>query len=96
MDSRRIDEMVWRALIDAPFREGLLNGHRGKLVSSLDLTDSERMVVLSVQADSLEAFAEALYTYVPSSAGSPSVAPMPSALGQGRHYPRALAARATL
>ena len=77
MDSRRIDEMVWRALVDTPFREGLLNGHRRELVTSMDLTDTERMAVLSVQADSLEGFAEALYTYVPASHAPARLAPLP-------------------
>jgi len=82
VDSRRIDEMVWRALVDTPFREGLLNGHRRELVTSLELTDSERMAVLSVQADSLEAFAEALSTNIALSGPAARVAPTPPSLGQ--------------
>ena len=84
MHSRRIDEMVWQALIDTRFREGLLNGHRRELVTGLDLTDSERTAVLAVQADSLEAFAEALDHYVPATADPAVMALMPSGLAGGR------------
>jgi hypothetical protein len=60
MMPRKIEELIWRAFTDASFREGLLNGHRRELVNSFGLTDVEREAVLSVQADSLEAFAGAL------------------------------------
>ena len=60
---RRIEELIWRAFTDNSFREGLLNGHRRELVDSFNLTDTERQVVLSVKADSLEAFAGALYQW---------------------------------
>lgn len=58
--TREIDELIWRAFTDASFREGLLNGRRRELVDDLDLTGAEREAVLSVEADSLEAFAGAL------------------------------------
>jgi hypothetical protein len=60
---RRIEELIWRAFTDVSFREGLLNGHRRELVNSFDLTDAEREAVLAVKADSLEAFAGALYQW---------------------------------
>ena len=96
MDSRRIDEMVWRALTDVPFREGLLNGHRRELVTAMDLTDAEQMAVLSVQADSLEGFAEALYNYAPSRRQQSRLAPVPPALGQSHIPSHGLAARAMI
>lgn len=60
---RRIEELIWRAFTDVSFREGLLNGHRHELVNSFDLTAAEREAVLAVKADSLEAFAGALYQW---------------------------------
>jgi hypothetical protein len=60
---RKIEELIWRAFTDVSFREGLLNGHRRELVNSFDLTDAERQAVLAVKADSLEAFAGALYQW---------------------------------
>lgn len=60
MPSHKIDELVWRALTDTCFREGLLNGHRRELAAQLGLTDVEQRAVMAVQADTLEAFAGAL------------------------------------
>jgi hypothetical protein len=57
---RNIDALIWRAFTDAAFRKGLLNGGRPELVNALDLTAEEKEAVLSVEADSLEAFAGAL------------------------------------
>lgn len=60
MPTRRIDELIWTALTDPVFRGQLLNGQRAEIVSALNLTEAERRAVLSVRADTLEAFAGAL------------------------------------
>ena len=60
MPTRKMDILMWTALTDLRFREGLLNGHRRELVAQLNLTDAEKQAVLAVKADSLEAFAGAL------------------------------------
>ena len=60
MPSHKIDELVWRALTDTSYCEGLLNGHRRELVAELGLTETEQRTVMAVQADNLEAFAGAL------------------------------------
>ena len=60
MTSRNIDTLVWLALTDSSFRQGLINGKRRELVASLDLTEVERQVVMAVEAETLEAFASAL------------------------------------
>jgi hypothetical protein len=57
MPTRKIDELVWTALTDVSFRAQLLNGRRREVVGTLDLTEAEREAVLSVRADTLEAFA---------------------------------------
>lgn len=57
---RNIDALIWRAFTDAGFRKGLLNGSRLELVDTLELTVEEKEAILSVEADSLEAFAGAL------------------------------------
>ena len=57
---RNIDALIWRAFTDASFRKGLLDGERVELVAALNLTAEEKEAVLSVEADSLEAFAGAL------------------------------------
>ena len=60
MPTRKMDELIWTALTDSVFREDLLNGHRRELVAGFNLTEAEREAVLSVRADTLEAFAGAL------------------------------------
>jgi len=60
MPTRKIDELVWRALTDPAFREQLLDGQYRQTLVTLGLTETERQTVLAVQADSLEAFAGAL------------------------------------
>ncbi len=60
MPTRKIDALMWTALTDPRFREGLLNGRRRELVSQLNLSEVEQRAVLAVKADSLEAFAGAL------------------------------------
>ncbi len=60
MPTRKIDELVWAALTDPAFRGRLLNGQRGEVLASLDLTEAERRAVLAVRADTLEALAGAL------------------------------------
>jgi hypothetical protein len=60
MPTRKIDTLIWMALTDSGFREGLLNGRRGELVASLNLTETEQQAVMAVKAETLEAFAGAL------------------------------------
>ena len=60
MPTHRIDELVWTALTNPTFREQMLGGHRGEVVETLGLTETERRTVLAVKADTLEAFAGAL------------------------------------
>jgi len=55
-----MDMVMWAALTDPRFRDGLLNGRRPELVANLNLSETERQVVLAVKADTLEAFAGAL------------------------------------
>ncbi len=60
MPTRKMDMVMWAALTDPRFREGLLNGRRRELVAQLNLTETEKQAVLAVKADTLEAFAGAL------------------------------------
>jgi hypothetical protein len=55
-----IDKLIWKALTDTAFCEGIFNGRRREMVDALDLTRAEREAVLAVQADTLEEFAGAL------------------------------------
>jgi len=60
MPTRKIDELVWRALTDSAFRERLLNGQRRKALVASRLTEAEQRAVLAVKANTLETFAGAL------------------------------------
>jgi hypothetical protein len=57
MADSTFDEIVWRALTDTAFREGLLKGDRRKFVALYDLTELERDAVLAVNETTLDAFA---------------------------------------
>lgn len=60
MPTRKIDELVWRALTDSAFRERLLNGQSRKALVASRLTEAEQRAVLAVKANTLETFAGAL------------------------------------
>jgi hypothetical protein len=59
-----LEEVVGHAIIDREFRAGLLNGKRARLLSQFDLTSEETQVLMSIHADSLEAFAGQLYRWI--------------------------------
>jgi len=58
--TRKIDEMVWRALTDAAFRNQLLDNRRVEILDSFELTNEEQEAVMAVTANTLEGFAGAL------------------------------------
>ena len=60
MPSHNIERLVWHALTDTGFREGLLNGHRSELATQIGLNAAEHQAVMAVHADTLESFAGAL------------------------------------
>ena len=60
MPTHRVDELVWVALTDPDFCARLLNGQRREALSMFNLTEAEHQTVLSIEADTLEAFAGAL------------------------------------
>lgn len=59
-----LEEVVGHAIIDREFRAGLLNGRRARLLSQFSLTPDETQVLMSISADSLEAFAGQLYRWI--------------------------------
>jgi len=60
LPTRKIDEMVWRALTDASFRKQLLDERRWEILDSFGLSSEEQEAVMAVTADTLEGFAGAL------------------------------------
>ena len=61
-----LEEIVGHAIIDREFRAGLLNGKRARLISQFNLTPEETQALMSIRADSLEAFASQLYRWIES------------------------------
>ena len=59
-----LEEIVGHAIIDRDFCAGLLNGKRARLISEFNLTPEEMRAVMSIRADSLEAFAGQLYNWI--------------------------------
>jgi len=59
-----LEEVVGQAIIDHDFRAGLLNGKRARLLSQFNLTPEEKQALMSIRADSLEAFARQLYGWM--------------------------------
>jgi hypothetical protein len=60
LPTRKIDEMVWRALTDVSFRKQLLQDRRLEILEGFGLTNEEQEAVMAVTADTLEGFAGAL------------------------------------
>jgi hypothetical protein len=59
-----LEEVVGQAIIDREFCAGLLNGKRARLLSRFDLSPEETQALMSIRADSLEAFAGQLYRWI--------------------------------
>jgi hypothetical protein len=69
-----LEEIVGHAIIDREFCAGLLNGKRARLISRFNLTPEETQAVMSIRADSLQAFAGQLYRWI--EAQQPRARPM--------------------
>ena len=59
-----LEDIVGHAIIDREFCAGLLNGKRARLISRFNLTPEETQAVMSIRADSLQAFAGQLYRWI--------------------------------
>ncbi|HLF28074.1 MAG TPA: Os1348 family NHLP clan protein [Anaerolineae bacterium] len=59
-----LEEVVGHAIIDREFCASLLNGKRARLLSQFHLTPEETQALMSIRADSLEAFAGQLYRWI--------------------------------
>ena len=58
--ARKIDELIWKALTNVNFRDGLLNGRRREVLTTWELTEAEQETVMAVQANTLEDLAGVL------------------------------------
>lgn len=59
-----LEEIIGHAIIDRDFCAGLLNGKRARLIDRFNLTPEETQALMSIHADSLEAFAGQLYRWI--------------------------------
>ena len=64
MSSTAIQALIGTALLDREFCKELLNGKRSALLAEFDLTDEEREIVLGIETDSIQEFAERLYEWL--------------------------------
>ncbi len=62
--SPALEEVVGQAIIDREFRAGLLNGKRAGLLNRFDLTPEEWQTLMTIHAESLEAFAGQLFGWL--------------------------------
>jgi hypothetical protein len=61
-----LEEVVGQAIIDREFCAGLLNGKRARLLSQFNLTPEEMQALMSIDANSLEAFAGQINNWIES------------------------------
>ncbi len=64
MSQIALQSLTGTALIDHGFCEKLLSKKRLTLLAEFDLTDEEREAVISIEADSIQEFAEQLYEWL--------------------------------
>ncbi len=73
MSERALQALIGHAIVDRKFRHQLMNGGRERLLAEFDLTEDERNVVRSIQAQTFEEFASQLHTWITRSQNSSSV-----------------------
>ncbi len=64
MSVRALDLLVGEAVCNAGFCAALLNGHREEIIGAYDLSPKEKAFVLSIQAATLQEFAQALHGWL--------------------------------
>ena len=64
MSVQQLNVLVGTAVVDPQFQEALLNGQRREMIAPFELTDEERGVVLSIQAENLQDFAQILHDWL--------------------------------
>ncbi len=63
-DHSDLQQLVNAAGLDAGFCERLLRGDREEAIKDLNLSEAKRQVILSVEADTLTAFAQVLQGWI--------------------------------
>lgn len=64
MSERALQALIGHAIVDKRFRHQLMNGGREHLLVEFDLTEDERDVVRSIQAQTFEEFASQLHAWI--------------------------------
>ncbi len=64
MSCRELNRLIGTAMVEPRFREVLLGDRREEALGAFDLTPEEKAVLLSIQAPTLQGFAQALYHWM--------------------------------
>lgn len=64
MSERALQALIGHAIVDKKFRHQLMNGGREHLLAEFELTEDERSVVRSIQAQTFEEFASQLHAWI--------------------------------
>lgn len=64
MMHRSVQALIGRAIVDKDFRNQLLNGRRELALAQFDLTDEEKQVICSIEAQSFEEFAREIHAWI--------------------------------
>jgi hypothetical protein len=72
MSIHGIHEVIGTAIIDRDFCRTLLSGDRAALLAAFELSPEERSMLLDIQADSLQGFAQHVYDWVSRPAQEPA------------------------
>jgi len=75
MSERALQALIGQAIVDKKFRHQLMNGGREHILAEFDLTEDERNVVRSIQAQTFEEFASQLHAWIMQSRNSTSFRP---------------------
>ncbi len=77
MPAQAVQAIIGNALIDDDFCKALLNGSRGRVLQSFDLSGEEVEAIMAIRADSLEQFAGELHQWLLHSQGQFEIKPLP-------------------
>jgi hypothetical protein len=64
MSERALQALIGHAIVDKKFRDQLLNGGRERLLEEFELTETERDVLRSIQAQTFEEFASQVHMWI--------------------------------
>ena len=67
-----LQNLIGRAIIDKKFRGQLLNGSREQVIDEFDLTDAEKEVLRSIEAQNFDQFASQIHHWIETTSRPPA------------------------